>query len=256
MRLIPLLLRPVIRTMPWIGFVPAGVIALGLGYVASRQPEAAGFRYLPVRLGVLTVVIALAFVFDDPATPLTDPTPIRLLLRRLIRIVSATAVAAVLVTGVLVLASDGMDLVWTMPSESSAPAASDPETIEEIENRLPPFPAGRIALETSTLAFFALGVAAWLAHRGEPSPGRVTASTLLCVYAATWMTPDSHRPWAVPQDQRWETGAPWWWMSLGVFALTVLILSWDTRQWAWPGSPTRTSSSESKYKDEPRREPA
>lgn len=247
MRLIPLLLRPVIRTMPWIGFLPVGVIALGLGYLASRQPAAAGFRYLPVRLGVLTVVIALAFVFDDPATPLTDPTPIRLLLRRLIRIVSATAVAAVLVTGVLMLASDGMDLVWTLPSESSALAVPDPETIEETENTLASFPAGRIVLEASTLAFFTLGVAAWLAHRGEPSPGRVTASTLLGVYAATWMIPDSHRPWAVPQDQRWETGGPWWWLCLGLFTMTVLILSWDTRQWAWPRSRTLASISESKY---------
>lgn len=255
MRLIPLLLRPVIRTMPWIGFVPAGVVALGLGYVASRQPATAGFRYLPVRLGVLTVVIALAFVFDDPATPLTDPTPIRLLLRRMIRIVSSIAVAALLVARVLLLASDGMDLVWTIPSEAASALAA-PETIEEIDSRLPPFPAGRIVLEASTLAFFALGVAAWLAQRGEPSPGRVTASTLLGVYAASWMIPDSHRPWAVPQDQRWETVGPWWWLSLGVFALTVLVLSLDTRQWAWPGSPTRTSSSEPRYQGTPRREPS
>lgn len=215
--------------MPWVGFAPAGVIALTLGFVASRQPEGAEFRYLPMRLGVLTVVIALAFAFDDQATPLTDPTPTRLLLRRLIRIVSATAVAAVLVAGVLVFASNGMDLVWTVSDESQTQPSLDPETTEEPVNGLPPLPVGRIALEASTMAFFTLGVAAWLAERGESSPGRVSASTLLGVYAATWMVPESHRPWAYPNDNRWDTGAIWWWISLALFLLVVLILSWDVR---------------------------
>jgi hypothetical protein len=214
--------------MPWIGFGPAGVIALALGFVASRQPEGPEFRYLPIRLGVLALVIALAFVFDDPATPLTDPTPARLLLRRLIRLVSAMSVAAVLVACVLMLASDGVDLVWTIPDQ--AQIGADTETTEESENGLPQLPVERIALEASTLAFFTLGVAAWRSRRGDPSPGPVSTSTLLGVYATTWMIPDSHRPWAYPGDIRWESVAPWWWLSLFVFLVAVLILSADTRQ--------------------------
>lgn len=106
-RLVP----PVLRTTAWLGFIPAGAVAAVLAIVASRQPTDVEHRYLPTRIALLAVAIAVGFIFDDPAAPTTDSTPSPLRLRRFIRTVTALASAAAIFTIVLLIAADDMALV-------------------------------------------------------------------------------------------------------------------------------------------------
>lgn len=216
MRVTPRLVPPVIRSASWVGFAPAGVVALGMAWVASRQPYDTMARLLPTRLAVLAIAIGVAFVFDDAAAVLSDPTPSPLILRRLIRSLSAVLVASVLAVVVLLVASAQMDLVWVIPPEGAQIEEVDPGTFDHIDTEpSTPFPGGRVALEAATVIALTLATAAAVSRRGDPKPGRITTSVLLGVYALTWMIPDSHKPWADPSDQRWETGAAWWWLALG-----------------------------------------
>jgi len=229
MRLTPQLVPPVLRATPWVGFAPAGVVAIGMAWVASRQPPDTMARLLPTRLAVLSVAIGVAFAFDDPAAVLSDPAPSQLILRRLIRTLSATLVASVLVLAVVFVASAGMDLVRVIPAELVTEAIQDPTFDDLADAGLPQFPGGRIALEAATVFAITLAIAAGVSRRVDPEPGRITTSVLLGVYAASWMVPDPYKPWADPSDQRWETGAGWWWAALVTFALVAIALSWDTR---------------------------
>lgn len=231
------LLPPALRAMPWVGFAPAGVIALAMAWVATRQPADATYRLLPTRIGMLAIVIAVAFAFDDPASRLTDPSPSPLRLRRAIRTVAATILAAVLLAAVLVVASTGMDLVLVIPSEDPALVESEEAALPMTDPGLAPFPGGRIALETATLITFTLTAAAAVSRRGEIEPGRITSGVLLGVYAASWMVPEAVKPWAYPGDQRWDTGAPWWWVGFGLSALAGVGMCWDARRRSW--APTR-----------------
>ncbi|MEX0796568.1 MAG: hypothetical protein WD274_07730 [Acidimicrobiia bacterium] len=225
---------PVIRSASWVGFAPAGVVALGMAWVASRQPSDTMARLLPTRLAVLAIAIGVAFVFDDAAAVLSDPAPSPLILRRLIRSLSAVLVASVLAVVVLFVASAQMDLVWVIPLEAAPIEEVALETSDHIElEPSTPFPGGRLGLEAATLIALTLATAAAVSRRGDPQPGRVTTSVLLGVYAVSWMIPESHKPWADPSDQRWETGAAWWWLALGVSVLAGISLSWDTRKGSW-----------------------
>jgi hypothetical protein len=197
--------------------------------VATRQPPEAEIRLLPVRLGILGIVIAVAFAFDDPAAVLADPAPNPLRWRRLIRAVGAVLASSLLTSLVLALAAADMDLVWVITGDQTIDRAEpvEPE-VDAIEPR-PEFPAGRVALETATMIGFALAAAAAVARRGETEPGRVASSVVLGVYAVSWMIPDPYKPWASPGDQRWEAAADWWWAALAITTMAVVVLSWDSR---------------------------
>ncbi len=231
MRVTPRLVAPVLRATPWVGYAPAGVVALGLAWVASRQPSDTMARLLPTRLAVLAIAIGVAFVFDDAAAVLSDPAPSPLILRRLIRSLSAVLIASTLTLGVLLIASANMELVLVIPPEGGPVVEVDSETFDHIDTEpSTPFPGGRVTLEAATLIAFTLATAAAVSRRGDPKPGQITTSVLLGVYTVSWMIPDSHKPWADPTDQRWETGAAWWWLALIVFVLAGISLSWNTRK--------------------------
>jgi hypothetical protein len=220
----------VFRSTPLLGFGPAGLIALALAWTASRQPTDTMARLLPTRLAVLALAIATAFVFDDPAARLTDPVPSPLRVRRLIRALAASVPAAVLVWLVLLVAATDMDLVRVIPAEDLSSVQVEEESQAHTDTPvLSPFPGGRIALEAATVIIFTLTTAATVSRRGENEPGRITTSVLLGVFAVTWMIPDSVKPWADPSDSRWDTGAPWWWVALGLFIVVGVGLSWDSR---------------------------
>lgn len=224
------LIAPLLRATPWLGFAPAGLIALAMAWVATRQPADTMARLLPTRIAVLGVVIAVAFVFDDTASRLTDPASSPLRHRRLIRALGATIPAGAFVVAIVLVSSIGMDLVLVMPSDDTSPVETEDEPILAAPDpELPPFPGGRIALEAATLIAFTLATAAAVSRRGEVEPGRITTGVLLGVYAASWMIPEPVKPWADPNAQRWDTGAPWWWVALGAFVLAAMAWSWDAR---------------------------
>jgi hypothetical protein len=195
-----------------------------MGIIAGQQPAAADHRYLPTRLGILAIVTAIGFAFDDAATHTTDPAPSPLRLRRLIRAAAAFVLASAIFIPMVLFAADDMSLV----------VVTGPETVDAAESASsngdrPHFPLGRLYLEMATITGLVLAAAAAFNRRDEPEPGRIAIAVLYSVYALTWLVPDSHKPWATPTDQRWETSAIWWWAGLLLVWLCAAVLSWDSR---------------------------
>lgn len=221
MRLTVLLVRPVVKATALVPFLPAAVIALTMGWVASRQPAAVGFRFTPVRTGVLALAIACLYLFDDPASIITDPTPSRLRTRRLLRVGVGVVLTAVALTGLVLLASREMDLVWTVPAVDAEEAA--------LPGGLENFPAGRVALETFLLVSVGLATAALVAARGVEEPGRIATSVLLGAYLLTWMVPERIRIWAQPFDERWPTVGRWILGAALISSAVLIVLSWEAR---------------------------
>lgn len=213
-----------IRSTPLIGFIPAGAVAVVLGIVAGRQPTGAEFRYLPLRLAIVALLSAVAFVFDDPAKTFSDPAASPLRIRRGIRALTGVLAASCLLVTVLIPASDDMSLVVNANQDGG----SATDTGEGLSEQ-PELPWGRLALEMATMIGLSLAIAGVVARRGEAEPGRITSGILLGAYALSWMIPASYRPWADPLDQRWTTGAKWWWAALILMWVPALILSWDSR---------------------------
>ncbi len=90
-------------------------------------------------------------------------------------------------------------------------------------------PWERLALEMATMIGLSVAIAGAVARRGEAEPGRITSGTLLGAYALSWIVPDDYRPWADPLDQRWTTGAKWWWAALILVWVSTLIVNWDSQ---------------------------
>jgi len=213
-----------IRATPLVGFIPAGAVAVVLGIVAGRQPTGAEFRYLPLRLAVVSLVCAVAFVFDDPAKTFSDPAANPLRIRRGIRALIGALAASCLFAIVLIPASDDMNLV----TDAKQAAMDASETGEELTAQTE-LPWGRLALEMATMIGLTLSIAGAAAQRGEAEPGRITTGIVLGAYALSWMIPEPHKPWADPLDQRWTTGVKWWWAALLLVWVSALIFSWDSR---------------------------
>jgi len=209
-----------IRATPLVGFIPAGAVAVVLGIVAGRQPTGAEFRYLPLRLAVVSLVCAVAFIFDDPAKTFCDPAANPLRIRRGIRALTGVLAASCLFAIVLIPASNGMNLVI----DASQTAMGREELTAQ-----PELPWGRPALEMGTMIGFTFAIAGAVARRGEAEPGRITSAVVLGAYALSWMIPEPYKPWADPLDQTWTTGAKWWWAALFFVWMSALIFSWDSR---------------------------
>ena len=213
-----------IRSTPLIGFIPAGAVAVLLGVVAGRQPTGAEFRYLPLRLAIVSLVCAVTFVFDDPAKAFSDPAPSPLHIRRGIRALVGVLAASCLFVMVLILASDSMRLV--LDENPDGAGVTDAGIGLSAQ---PEFPWGRPALEMATMIGLALAIAGAVSRRAESEPGSVASGVLLAAYALSWMIPDRYLPWADPLDERWTTGARWWWAALLLVWMSALMISWDSR---------------------------
>jgi hypothetical protein len=112
-----------------------------------------------------------------------------------------------------------MDMVWTIP-----------DAVEDAAIMATPFPAGRVALETSALVLLAFATAAVLSRTTENDPGKFAAPILLGVYAVSWMIPEMSNPWPYPSDERWPTAANWWWVALGTGLTMAILFSPDSQR--------------------------
>lgn len=213
-----------IGSTPLIGFIPAGAVGVVLGIVAGRQPTGPEFRYLPIRLAVVSLVCAVAFVFDDPAKTFSDPAANPLRIRRGIRALTGVVTASCLFAVILIPASAHMILV--VDANQAAVGASD--TGKEL-NAQPDLPWGRPALEMATMIGLTLSVAGAVAQRGEAEPGTITSGIVLGAYALSWMIPEPYKPWADPLDERWSHGGNWWWAALVFAWVSAAMFSWDSR---------------------------
>jgi hypothetical protein len=187
------------------------LVALILWGTDALMPDFAS-RQLYMRAALLVAALGLCFAFDDPGAETTDPAPSPLRKRRSIRTLLALGPWAVLVGTTLLVVCRGMDPVFILS--------------EEVGNQ---FPIGRALLEATTLATWGLALAAVVSKRWDEEPGKYASAGLLALYAVSWAIPEQWKPWANPNDQRWETALPWWWVALAVAVLIVIAFSWDAR---------------------------
>lgn len=215
----------------------AAALAIALASMSTLQPPETGFRLLPVRLAIMTLTVYSAFLFDDPAGRLTNPAPHPLRLRRLLKATYGYLLVFAVLGLVVAVASEGMDLVWTVTEPA---VESTQETLTTMGPS--PFPTGRLALETATAIALALAVAALVSHRGQDQPGRIASTVILGAFLLSALVPEAYRPWADPSDQRWATGANWWWTALIASLAIGVVFSWETRHRARPHLRRRTTT--------------
>lgn len=206
------LLRHLTRAVPWIPWLPcAALVAVLLWGADSLLPDFAG-RQLYIRAALLVAALGLSFVYDDPGAETIDPSPSPLRRRRVGRTVIGVVPWGILVVTVLIITGRGMEPTFILS--------------DEIPN---PFPIGRVLLEASTMATWGLAIAAVISKRWDEEPGKVASAGLLALYAASWVVPEQYKPWANPNDQRWESALPWWWATFAIGLLIVVAFSWDSR---------------------------
>lgn len=201
------------RGMPWIPWLPVTALVGLIAWSVGQFPADFASRHLYTRAGIVVASLGLAFVFDDPAAETTDPSPSPLRLRRAIRAAMGLLVWSILVAWLLIASSQGMNPVLI----------TTPEHGHEM-------PIGRLLLEGSTLALSGLAVAAVVAKRWDDEPGKIASAALLALYAASWTVPEHWKPWALPNDPRWETSYPWWWAAVGLAISITAVTSWDSHR--------------------------
>lgn len=200
------------KAIPWVQWLPGvALICLMMWAMSSLPPDFAS-RHIYLRGALLVVALGLSFSYDDPAAETTGATPSPLRLRRGIRTLLGLTPWAVLVGVVVLIVAQGMTPVIALSSE--------------LPNALP---IGRVLLEASTMGAWGLALASGLAKRWDGEPGRLASAGLLVLYAAAWSVPDQWKPWATPDDPRWDTGLPWWFAAFAVAVLIAVAFSWDTR---------------------------
>lgn len=200
------------KAVPWIPWVPSfALIALILWGTDSLMPDFAS-RQLYLRAALLVAALGLCFAFDDPGAETTDSAPSPLRRRRAIRAWLTLGPWVVLVGATVLVVGRGMDPVFILSDEVGSQ-----------------FPIGRVLLEATTIAGWGIAIAAVVSKRWEEEPGKYASAGLLATYAASWAIPEQWKPWANPNDQRWETALPWWWVALAVAVLIVIAFSWDAR---------------------------
>lgn len=200
------------KAVSWIPWIPsAALIALILWGTDRLIPDFAS-RQLHLRAALLVAALGLCFAFDDPGAETTDPAPSPLRRRRAIRTWLALGPWAVLVGATLLVVGRGMDPVFILS--------------EEVGSQLP---IGRALLEATTLTAWGLAIASVVSKRWDHEPGKFASAGLLALYAVSWAIPEQWKPWANPNDRRWETALPWWWVALVVAVLVGIAFSWDAR---------------------------
>lgn len=187
----------------WRVFLPAGALALALAWAAERAAPDALTRHIPTRLALLSAALAIVFAFDDPASPLTDPAPSPLHIRRWLRFCLIGSAWAIIVGFVLAVAGSDME-----------PGS---------------WPSARFWLEAATLAAAGLASAATLSRRGETEPGRFASAILLALVGITWFLPRPVALFVEPGGRRWETVEIWWWIVLAVSVAIAVSSSWDAQ---------------------------
>lgn len=208
----------------WRVFLPAGVLALVFAWAAERAAPDALTRHIPTRLALLSAALAVVFALDDTASPLTDPAPSPLRLRRSLRLCLMGTAWAIVTASVLIIAGSGME-----------PGS---------------WPSARFWLEAATLAVVGVASAAAISRRGEPEPGRFAGAVLLALVGIAWFLPRPLALFMEPGDRYWETVEKWWWTILAVSAAVAVATSWDARvEHPWHRRVARTAEPHATHED-------
>ncbi|MFI8088231.1 ABC transporter [Streptomyces sp. NPDC086080] len=193
--LVRVLLRPVVRTVPWRMIAAGG----GLGLLFAAWPrlmgeEANGQAALTaLRASALAFALGAGFLLDDPARHTTAAVPTRRALRHALRLALLLPVAALWWTAALLLA---------------------PERIRP--------PVADITVEAATILAIALTGAALAVRRGDSArPGQAVAGFLLgSAILAPLLGPESWALFAGAGDPRWPAAHDRWTVLLCAVLLT------------------------------------
>ncbi|WP_225824673.1 ABC transporter [Streptomyces naphthomycinicus] len=203
---IPALVVPVWRTLPWrtLGAAgAAGLLTTGLPRLFGSAPGA-WFALGQLRAAALAFALGLAFLLDDPARHGTAPVPTGRGVRIALRVALVAPVAALWWTAALLL----------------VPGPDRP-------------PAGDVTLEAGTACALALAAATLAVRRtDDPYPGRPAATALLVTgVLAPLLVPDRWALFVAPQDPRWAAAHERWaWLLAGAAAVWVLSLGEPPRR--------------------------
>ena len=208
------LLRRLVPAVPWIPWLPVLLIVGLLAWaIIDLQPDFAS-RQLYLRAGLLVTALGISFAFDDPTAPTTDAVPSPLRRRRALRFLLSIIPWMAGITVLLWAGSQGgLHPVWLT-------------SVEPLRAELP---LGRLLLEAATMACWGLAIASLIARRWDDEPGRIASAALLAMYALSWMTPERWKPWSDPNDLRWPSVLPGWWVAFVMAVLLGVVTSWDTR---------------------------
>jgi hypothetical protein len=227
LRALPLLARPITRTMPWVTLITgcvAGTVYLAImAHLAgaSRSPLGQG----SVRLAFLPAVAALAFVPRAPFRPLTQTTP-----------VPAWAAPA----GQLLLAAPILAVTCWAQLRISA-------------HTIPPHPPGHRPAVYPVIAqltgWCAVTVAAAVCvdrSRYADLGGAIAAPVSFAAIALTWYAPITHRFLAGPPANPHGVTIAWYAVATAALALTCVAMrdQWHryTRSLYRLSSPQRNAS--------------
>ncbi|MFF5859963.1 ABC transporter [Streptomyces sp. NPDC012751] len=197
---IPALVVPVWRTLPWrtLGAAgAAGLLTAGLPRLPGR--EGGGPLALNLlRAAALALALGLAFLLDDPARHGTAPVPTGRAARAALRVALVAPVAALWWTAVLLL----------------VPGPVRP-------------PAGDVTLEAGAACALAVAGAAVAVRRtDDPCPGwPVAAALLAAAVLAPLLLPDDWALFVGPRDPRWPAAHERWaWLLAAAVAVGALSL--------------------------------
>jgi hypothetical protein len=211
------LLKRLAPAYPWVPWLPTGAMVAVIAWMMTNQPPDLPSRHLHLRSGLMVAALGLTFAFDDIAAEMSDASPSPLWLRRGMRALIGSLPWAILVIGLLWMASQPGN--WDVGGYSEVQLVNTHVT--------------RLLLEASTMAVWGLSIAALVASRWDQEPGRIASVSLLAVFAASWAIPRFWSPWDLPPGMRWEAIRIWWWGALGLALVLGLVWSWDTRYRAW-----------------------
>jgi hypothetical protein len=182
--------------VPSRAFITTATAPVALVLLASLVPPASGVSPLVVRIAVLVLAAAAAYLLDDAALVLTTVTPVGLWRRRLPRLGWGVAALAVAWSSVLLL------LRW----QESLPSVAWP------------------TVELVVLCLVALAASALVAGRGEPEPGSVVGPVLaLLGITAVFAEQVLRTTIFVPWDGSGGPGVRLAWLAAGAIALTVVV---------------------------------
>jgi hypothetical protein len=189
LRVLPLLIRPAVRAMPWAAFLAAAGTGLAIVGVPAAFPVTLSAEDLVslLRAAAVCGALGVAFLLDDPAarTVATVPTA---------RPVRYAARAAVVLPSVTVW--------WALVVAVTAGGAED-----RIGATLP---LGGVTLEAAALGAAALAVSAARLRSGGVGGGVVAAPVVLALVVTATRMPPELAFYVPPHDGRWDAAHDRW----------------------------------------------
>jgi hypothetical protein len=193
-----------LRGVDWAVVLAGSVVGAAiLGGCAAFGADGPSLRF--VRLALITLVGAAAFVLDEPAGAAVDAVPTTRLRRTAVRSSVVALPLAMWTAGVL-----------------------------SLEKRNAVTEAGALLVEGAGVLAFAVALAAFLRLAGRNEPGEVVASALgAALLAVLIIDPSMRSVQLFPADEGWGASSALWGSVAAVAVVIVIVASRDPyRRWS------------------------